>query len=80
MQFRQIGFRLVQGMPAAVVVQRQHLVRRIDIAGITVLAVAVLVDVVAQMNDQVDVVAIGNFLVNVEVAMRVVGARHDGNA
>ncbi len=83
MDFLQIGIAAIQSVAQAIVVQRHDLVRRHDVAlarelGIGVHAEFVFVQVVAEMQHEVQVVALGDARVGVEVAVRIVRARSEG--
>ena len=80
----QVRIQAVQAVAAAVVVQRDNFGRRVgderarfDI-GIRVRQILVLVDVVAHVAPEVEVVHLGEHVVHVEVAKAPVGARHHG--
>ena len=80
MDFLQIGIGAIERVAQAIVVQRHDLVRRRDIAlacelRIGVVAELVLVNVVAEMQHEVQIVALGDPRVRIEVALRVVRAR-----
>ena len=80
----QVGVCLVGRVAKTVVRQGQRLVegqRHATEGGpVAVLAVAVLVEVVAEVEDEIDLIIHGDGVVGVEVAERIVGARHHREA
>jgi hypothetical protein len=80
----QVAVELVPGVPQPVVRQGDDLVVRIVVSARqaleTVAPALVLVDVVAHVEDGVEVIAAGQVRVSVEVARLVVGAAHQGEA
>ena len=82
-QVLQVGVALVLRVPLPVVGQRDHLARRLVLAdvdlveAVAVLAGGVLVEVVAEVDHRVEVVALGQVPVGREPAGLQVGARDD---
>ena len=80
----EVGVRAVLRIAGAVVGEDQGFVGGLDVAaeaGVATEAVApVFIDVVAEVEDGSEVFAFGDARVGVEVALGVVGARHDAEA
>ena len=76
----EIGVETVVLVTSTVVVEREDLVCRIERAVHPVLAVAILVDVVAQVHDEIEVGVFGDVPVHVEVPVRVIRAAHHAEA
>ena len=63
-----------------IVAQREYFGRGEERAGRAKLAIAVLIDIIAEVQDCIYVVALGKVFVAVEKALRKVGTRDDGEA
>lgn len=76
MDLLQVRIAAVLSVAPPVVLERDDLVRGLVAAHRAVLTVAVLVDVVAEVDDGVDVIAPGEAPVGVEVSVRQARAGH----
>ncbi len=81
-----IGIEPVRGVAQAIIGQRHHLVRRFDDAAghrllqAGIMAAIIFVEIVAAMDDQVDIVPRGGMAIGVEIAKGQVGAGKETDA